>query len=118
MPIINSSKGTVLAKRFILCTSFFSKLKGLMFTKSSSLKKHSLIFQFKFSTPQSIHMFFVFYPIDVVFLDKNRKVVDIKKGLKPFGIYDSWKSSVYVLELPEHTIKSSRTELGDFLKWG
>lgn len=88
-----------------------------MFTKKFVLKKNSLIFKFKLSTPQSVHMFFVFYPIDIVFLDKNRRVIDIKSSLQPFGIYSSWKSAMYVIELPEHSLRRSRTEFGDVLEW-
>ena len=32
-------------------------------------------------------MFFVFFPIDVLFLDKNKKVVELKENFKPFSIY-------------------------------
>ena len=33
-----------------------------------------------------LHTLFVFYPIDIVFLDKNRKVIEIKRNVKPFTL--------------------------------
>lgn len=51
----------------------------------------------------SIHMLFVFYPINVIFLDSNKKVVDIKKKLKPFTFYSPKKKAKYIIELPIET---------------
>lgn len=38
-----------------------------------TLKPKTLIFVNKKEMPVSIHMFFVFYPIDVAWLDKKKK---------------------------------------------
>lgn len=51
----------------------------------------------------SIHMLFVFYPINVIFLDSNKKVVDIKKRLRPFTFYSPKKKAKYIIELPIET---------------
>ena len=34
----------------------------------------------------SVHMLFVFFPLDLVFLDKNKRVVDKKEGFRPFSL--------------------------------
>ena len=49
----------------------------------------------------SLHMLFVFFPIDVLFLDKNRKIIEIKKNFKPFTFYKSKNKANYVVELTE-----------------
>ena len=51
----------------------------------------------------SIHMLFVFYPINVLFLDSDKKVVDMKKRLKPFTFYSPKQKSKYIIELPVET---------------
>ena len=58
-------------------------------------------------------MFFVFYPIDVLFLDKNKIVVEIKENFKPFTFYNPKKKSKYILELQKNTIKKTETTLGN-----
>jgi len=60
------------------------KFLGLMFKRRTNTTH---IFRFKKQVKHSIHTFFVFFPIDIKFLDKNNKVVEIKKNLKPFRIY-------------------------------
>ena len=46
-----------------------------------------------------LHTFFVFYPIDIVFLDGKFKVVKIRKGVKPFtSKIIGEKKAKYVLE--------------------
>lgn len=54
----------------------------------------------------SIHMMFVFFPIDVFWLDKNMKVVDFKLKVKPFTFGHSPKAAAkYILETPIGELK-------------
>lgn len=45
-----------------------------------------------------IDTFFVFYKINIVWLDKNKKVVDIRKNVKPFSFAVPKRRSKYILE--------------------
>ncbi|MBI2668030.1 DUF192 domain-containing protein [Candidatus Woesearchaeota archaeon] len=45
-----------------------------------------------------IDTFFVFYAINVIWLDKNKKVVDIRNNVKPFSFAIPKKRSKYVIE--------------------
>ena len=55
----------------------------------------------------SIHMFFVFFPIDIIWLDKNLRIVDYKQNVKPFTfLVNPNKPAKYVLELPKKSIKN------------
>ncbi len=107
--IKNSTRNRILAKNTKICKSIFSKTFGLMF----SLKRKSLIFIFREEKIIPLHMLFVFYPIDVLFLDKNKKVVEAKKNFKPFSFHATKKKAMYVVELPKGLIKKSGTKLGD-----
>lgn len=60
-------------------------------------------------------MFFVFYPIDVIFLDENYKVVDFKEDFKPFTFYTSKKPAKYIIELKSGVIKNTKTKLNNFI---
>jgi uncharacterized protein len=81
----------------VFLKSFFSKGIGLMFRKKIN---KPYIFIFNKEKIISLHMFFVFMPIDVLFLDKNKKVVE-KTTLKPFTIYTPKNKAKYVIELPK-----------------
>ena len=110
MSIVNKTKKIILTKNIKFCKTEFSKIKGLMFTKKLT---KALIFIFKKESLQHIHMLFVWYPIDVLWLDKNKKVVQLKENLKPFRIILAKKPSKYIIELSNGEIKKSRTEIND-----
>jgi len=64
-------------------------------------RKRNLLFVFDKEKRISLHNFFVFFPIDLVFLDKNRRIIEIKHNFKPFTFYKSKNNVKYVLELTE-----------------
>ena len=82
----------------IVCSSLFSQIKGLMFAPPLK-KNHSILIKFKKERNIPIHMMFVFYPIDAVWLDKDYKIVHIARNIKPFISYiNPKKQAVAVLE--------------------
>ncbi|PIU22154.1 MAG: hypothetical protein COT14_02635 [Candidatus Diapherotrites archaeon CG08_land_8_20_14_0_20_30_16] len=90
--------------------------KGLMFLFKGEFD-FGLIFPFKQKNRflNSIHMFFVFFPICAVFLNSKKRVVD-KKILKPFTpIYIPKKDCSFLIELPIKYSKKIKT--GDKIYW-
>ena len=114
MKIKNINKNNLIANNAVFCTTIFSKFIGLMFSKN---RCRCLIFRFNDEKIISLHMLFVFYPIDVLFLDKNKIVVDKKENFKPFTFYNSKKNAMYAVELPSGIIKKTKTEIGDKIKF-
>lgn len=56
---------------------------------------------------ERLHTLFVFYPIDIMFLDDKKQVIDIRKNIKPFTIkIKSNKKAKHVLELKSGNTKS------------
>jgi len=106
--IRNFSTGEIIADnaRFI---RGFAKGIGLRF----ALKPRALIFEFSSPVRPVVDMFFVFFPIDIIFLDKHRKVVELKESLRPFSAYFTKRNITYFIELPAGTIKRTRTRLGN-----
>jgi len=107
--IKNQSKKFVIIKKTRLCKNIFCKAFGFMFRFKKPEK--ALVFIFKNKRRIDLHMLFVFFPIDVLFLDKNKKVVDIKKNFKPFSYYASKARAEYVIELPRGSL--GNTSKGD-----
>jgi len=109
MKILNKTKKTIVSKDAERCESILCKTIGLIGT--SKKQKKTLLFVFNNERIIDLHMFFVFYKIDVVFLDKNKKVVEIKKSFRPFTVYISKKKAMYVVEGGEGMVK--KTKVGD-----
>ncbi|MGH9355761.1 MAG: DUF192 domain-containing protein [Terriglobia bacterium] len=65
---------------------------------------------------QGIHTFGMRFPIDVVFLDAARRVLDVQRRLRPFRISRLHLSARSVLELPPGAIDKSGTQPSDELE--
>ena len=64
----------------------------------------------------SIHMFFMAFPIDAVFLDRDMRIRRIAHDLRPWRI--AWKrGSKSVLELPAGSTRATGIEVGSQLLW-
>jgi len=114
MPVKNSTNNNIIQNNVKFCNSVFSRFGGLMFSRKQDI---ALIFNFSKESKISLHMFFVFYPIDVLFLDKNKIVVDTKENFKPFTLYTSKEKAVYAIELPTGAISKSKTKIGDRIRF-
>jgi hypothetical protein len=113
----NKTKAKKIINKVKLADSFFKKFKGLML-ESKQKFDYALIFEFaeQGTARNAIHMLFVFFPIDAVYLDENRKVVDIARNLKPFALfYAPKKPAKYLIELPKG--KTEGIELNDEMNW-
>ena len=84
----------------------FSRGAGLMFQKPSNPN----VFHMKKEKIIPLHMLFVFYKLDVLYLDKNKSVVE-KTSLKPFTFYTPKNKAMYVVEAPFGYFKN--VSLGD-----
>ena len=112
--IKNSTKKTTIIKKSIFIDDILSKYIGLMF---SIKKDRALIFKFEREKIICLHMLFVFYMIDVIFLDKNKVVVDKKENFRPFTFCKSRKKAMYAIELPNGTIKKTKMEMGEKIEF-
>jgi hypothetical protein len=64
----------------------------------------------------SIHMFGMRFPIDVLYVDRQHRVVRLQQGIKPWRIGPLFtKGARYVVELPVGTIERTGTTVGDEL---
>ena len=115
--IYNKTRKSKIAGNMIVCRSITSKARGLMFRGKSAVKDTVFLFEFNNASRQSLHMFFVWYPIDVLFLDDNMRVVELKKKFLPFTIYSSKEKAKYIIESDSSTIERTMTRKGDVLEW-
>ncbi len=107
MKVINKTKKTILAENIIIPTSLLDQSLGLLkYPKPAAMMLH---------TRFGIHTFGMSYPIDVLILNKQNRIVAINKNMKPNKIF-LWNIRYEtILELPGETIHKTRTEFGDLI---
>ncbi len=110
---ITEKKSEVICSKVIFRRNSFSQGIGLMFHRRIHDEAHVFIFKKPRKIP--LTMWFVFFPIDVLYLDKNKKIIEIKEDFKPFTNYYPEKECAYVIELPNGTIKKKKLGLEDKL---
>lgn len=94
--------------------SSWQKFRGLMFRKEIQ-KPLVLVLNKESRAGASIHMMFMRFPIDAVFLNKNKKVVDIARVLWPWVLnYTPKAPAKYVVEMKAGGAK--RIRIGQKLK--
>jgi uncharacterized protein len=91
--------------------TFLKRLRGLMFRLKPIQTKGIII-----EPCNSIHMFFMFFSIDVVFLNKRNEIVYQKSNVKPWTIILPIKNAKSALELPVGTILKYGFCLGDYIE--
>jgi len=92
-------KGKVISKAKY-CDGYFSKFMGLMFSKKlNSGKSVILVCDFNSRFFCAIHMLFVFFPLDIIFLDSDKKVVDVRKAYPFVSFIAPRKEAKYVIEM-------------------
>lgn len=62
-----------------------------------------------------IHSFGVLFPLDLIYLDENNRVIHFVEFFRTFRIAPLRAQAASVLQLPIHTIYSSQTQQGDQL---
>ncbi len=110
MKICNKTKATTVSEKTEICTTLWQKASGLMFSE-----QRDLLFEEAKEKRISLHMCFVFYPIDIIYLNKEKQVVEIKENFKPFTLYVPKCNAQYVLELKKGAVQASETAITDFL---
>lgn len=108
MRIINQTRNTVLAEKAILADTIVSGMVGLLKHRSLPQGEGMLI------TPaHSIHMFFMKFAIDAIFINRKNMVVGLVRNIKPFQMSPYFWRACAVIELPSGTIEQTKTQLDD-----
>ncbi|MBM3249956.1 MAG: DUF192 domain-containing protein [Candidatus Omnitrophica bacterium] len=111
MQVTNKSKATILATQVEIADTTLRRVKGLLGRKGLN-KGQALVIR----PCNSIHTFFMQFPIDVLFMDKNNRVVRALPEVKPWRLSAVYFAATYTIELPAGAIRESRTQEGDLLE--
>lgn len=109
--VTNVTRGTVIADRCRVASSMSARTVGLLSTPEVRPGEGLLI-----ERAQSIHMFFMRYAIDVVFIDRDARVTRTVAGLRPWRIVAWARGARDCLELRAGALAGTGTQRGDQLE--
>ena len=106
---VRTTDGVVVCERCEIPESAFGRMRGLLGRDGLEPGEGMLI-----DRAGSVHMFFMRFPIDAVFLDREWRVVGIKHGLRPWRVAGA-RRAVAALELPAGAAAAAGIKEGDVL---
>ncbi len=110
MKVIDEITGKSVADNLMTAKTVLARMKGLLGRDSLSIGEGLLI-----QPCMGIHTFGMKFPLDIVFLDREDKVVAVKQNMPPNRMSRIYFTSASVLELPAGTLGSLRMVKGDRL---
>jgi hypothetical protein len=108
----NADRGTVLATRARLASSYIDRFFGLMGRKRIEDGGGLLL-----TKSASIHSFFMRFRFDAVFVDRDNRVTKTVPNMRQWWAAFGGRGAKDTIELPSGTIAASGTERGDLIEY-
>ncbi|MBU4373188.1 MAG: DUF192 domain-containing protein [Candidatus Methanoperedenaceae archaeon] len=109
LPVLKYN-GKEIAKNIEFANTKLHQMLGLMFRKSIP-PDYSMIFILKKTSYVNVHMLFMRFPIDVIFLDEEKKIAGLAR-LNLWAGFKAMKNIKYVLEMKSETIERYNLSIG------
>jgi uncharacterized membrane protein (UPF0127 family) len=109
--ILNRTKETVLGEHISVAATTVRRMVGLLGKPRLDPGAGLLIMP-----SQAIHTVAMHFAIDVIFLDREWRVVSLRRAMPPFRISGLHWNARCVLELPAGVIAETSTAVGDQLE--
>ncbi len=108
--VYNQTRETFVATEAIVADSYLRRLIGLL----GKTQRWARLGTGLWIVPsRGVHTIGMLFPIDLIFLNKQKEVVHLEEHVRPFRISKVSLKASSVLELPAHTIYRSGTKVGD-----
>jgi uncharacterized membrane protein (UPF0127 family) len=101
--------GSIVCERCLLAETALTRMRGLLGRRELPSGEGILL-----KPASSVHMAFMRFPIDAVFLDRDLRVVKVASDLRPWRVAGS-RGAKSVLELPAGEAKRRGLTTGDRL---
>ena len=111
--LVNETRGAVLAERAALALTVRERMKGLL-GRDALVDGEALVIR----PCTSIHTFFMRFPIDVLFLDRDGRVLRAIPAMKPWRLTRIYPRAACVAELPAGVLQRTGTSEGDVVRLG
>lgn len=107
----NASGDALIVPRLAIADSFFTKLRGLL-GRSEIAEDEALMI----TGCRQVHMMFMRFPIDVIFLGRSKLIVALEADLKPWRVSRLVPDADCVIEVQAGLIAKHRLTVGDRLE--
>lgn len=107
-----SSRGEIILSHCLYSSSVWFRTKGLLGRKNLGEGEGLWL-----KPCNGIHTFFMKFPIDAVFLDKENKIVKIFHAFRPWRITPIFWKACSTLEMSEGLAEKYHLNIGDELKF-
>jgi uncharacterized membrane protein (UPF0127 family) len=111
--VYNKTRETFVATEATVADSYVRRLVGLL----GKTRRWARLGTGLWIVPsRGVHTIGMMFPIDLIFLGKEKEVVHVEEHVRPFRISSVSLKAASVLELPPHTIYRTGTRVGDQLE--
>jgi uncharacterized protein len=107
----NRSRGASLGDRIAVANGSWTRLRGLLGRPEPREGEGLLIIPCR-----GVHMFGMRYPLDVILLDREGRVVAVYPDLRPWRKTRIHRDAHMALELPSGALEQSGTRVGDVVE--
>src|SRR5271154_4394141 len=108
--VYNKTRETFVATEATVADSYLRRLVGLL----GKTKRWARLGCGLWIVPsRGGHTIGMLFPIDLIFLSREKEVVHVEEFVRPFRISKVSLRAMSVLELPAHTIFRTGTQVGD-----
>jgi uncharacterized protein len=111
LTVENVTRGVPVADHGRVANNPWTRLKGLI-----GVKELAPGFGLVIRPCNGVHCMFMSIPIDVLYVDKEDRVVALDEAMQPWAVGRIYRASRYVIELPAGTIAATGTQPGDQLR--
>jgi uncharacterized protein len=108
---VTKTDGVVVCEECLVAATPFTRMRGLLGRRSLPSGEGILL-----RPASSIHMFFMRFPIDAVFLDDELQVIEIAAKLRPWRAAGK-RGAKAVLELPAGECERRGLTVGDRVRF-
>ncbi len=109
--LYHRTTGICLADNLVLANTACKRLRGLMGRKALAPNEALWL-----RPCSSVHTFWMRFAIDVLWLDRQLRIVKIIPNLRPFRLTLPASQAVSIIELPAHSIRQHDLNVGDALR--
>ncbi|HUY29155.1 MAG TPA: DUF192 domain-containing protein [Candidatus Binataceae bacterium] len=112
---LNRTRGTVLCERLENAGGLAGQSRGLLGRENLPAGDGMLFENGRFTPFMWMHMFFMKFPIDIVFLAGDGRVLKISRELRPWRVSAMVFGARRAIELPAGAAAASGTQAGDII---
>lgn len=103
--LIHAPTGETLLENIEMADSFWKRFKGLQFRRSLPPRSGVLL-----DPCSSLHTCFMRFPIDVIHLDNENRVISVSRSIQPWRLHLCPKDTRSVIETMPNVVEATKVD--------